>query len=286
MSGVIVPNGFRFLNAQLKKPKLEDVYQFVDDLRQRAGPLLLTMASDYIAQEATVLYDNQVLRPMEDPPNPLAYAANMLKDRQQSVVRNPGERAPDVDFSVSFQIYPTKKYVLGMFFTQQSSFIRMIRECTWFEEYAYWGDAAAPLPGVGGQAWIERGVEWEDVLIKPQRLLNGLTVHVSLVDQYVPLSLESVRAQIPSTEQRVKRALKAALFEEYGELQGTDFEVNRSNMVEQIRLFQQWRESEAGQAREALAEPEIRQKLPVYLTTDMLARGAPKLNERLIVPIH
>lgn len=183
-------------------------------------------------------------------------------------------RDPDIDLGFDFVVFPQKRSLLGLAFTEHREHRNLLAANGW-EEYPYWDNTDPPedmRDGKGYRKWEARGLEWAkamgfgnpDAWLAPSEV--GLTI--SLVNEgYFPLLGHEEAGKVArATPSKKKRAKSIAIETLYGEI-APKAKITTESAA--MRLLRKIRDSKALEIRTSKVQERMLDITPELLKTKM-----------------
>jgi hypothetical protein len=208
--------GFRIPGANL-----EDAFWEINAFRTRIAAMKRTEIAAIIARDAVATIDNAAASALfsvkiQPPKNPLLAASMHLMTRAAEI-RKTCSRDPLVDFSYEMTLHPTSEGILGISFTERTSWHSAWLDTLGVEDFGYW-DNTDPSEDVSCSEWGRREQLWTEVLRSDplgRPGLCGLSATISDGEIELP-TCGDVHAAIPGFADRkaavAERAVRAIFF--------------------------------------------------------------------------
>lgn len=121
----------------------------------------------------------------------------------QTLARERHVRQPEVDVEFQICAIPVGERVFCIHYVEQDSFLHVLRERTWFQEYVFWDSSDKPAL-VSEKEWRRRRDEWRSILNNRPPSEAGFTFQVVDSERVRVPSLFSIEANLPSKEKRAR----------------------------------------------------------------------------------
>ena len=221
--------GFRFTS-----PDLNQVYSNIRAFRDYVRPLAKRMVRRYAVQAAVTEHDYWEYsgRTRHEDTSFLFNIIDDLMSRQRKI-ETTHQRDPVVDFSLEIAVLPIRGAVLGIFYTEQAAFDRLIRRQPWFKEYGYWNNTDRPSH-VSKYAWETRRKNWELATGQDRVSCSSLTAEIVPVEFSVSIFPRDLSMQ-QSVDARAKHLAKEKVYSEWLLLEM--IEINDRNVFSVLSKF-------------------------------------------------
>lgn len=219
--------GFEFVGEN----DIRSIHKNIRDFQVELEPVVNKMICSFIVRTAVAYHDDVVYlghKVNSGRVEPIWNAIQEFNDRENEIKKT-RRRDPEVDFEFEITVHPIKDKVLGMHFTEQREFQKLLSEKPWFKEYGYWNNSD-PLDGCLEEDWDKRRDDWEEALpdYSPAGFV-GFSLKLTNPNCYSAFS--NVRDDenlfysfVPSKNHRAKKIVEISMRKEYFDRENIDFE--------------------------------------------------------------
>ena len=217
-------NGFEFIGDN----DIRSIHRNIREFQEELEPVVNKFLIEFLAYDSVSYYDNVVHLGgslINNRKEPVWKAHEEYRDRVK-VIKDSGLRDPEVDFDFEIVILPIKDKILGIHYTEQGEFKKLLSEKPWFREYGYW-DNVDPSEKCTEEEWDKRQNDWDEALpgyVTPA--FAGLSVKLTNPNMFsvFPDCTEMFNSLLPSKTRRAKAIAVAQMRKEYFDKETIDLD--------------------------------------------------------------
>jgi hypothetical protein len=205
-------NGFMFV-----QPTLEAVLEDLLNLQKELHPVAEKLYGKTLVEMATACLDERYLTGKKPEEHPWGHAMSEISKRQKEV-RATRYRDPAIDWDFNISVIPFQRdgrtCILGLPFTDQDKFLKVLQKKPWYTDYAYW-DSTDPDEKVPEADWKQRERDWDQALGDAAPSERGFSFQVVSNHRVLPPAAKGMLRMQPSVAKRARWIAETLLWRKW-----------------------------------------------------------------------